>query len=161
MRRLVLMRHAKTEAHHVEGDKARRLTRSGREDAHAAGVALGRLGLTHALVSTSARTRETFANLGLDLTPDFVDSLYLCGTDTLAWLIAQVDDSVDGLLVVAHAPAVPDLAARLTYESLPAEAERIAGWFPTSAFSTFTIDGTWADLLDGGAEYGSTTRPRS
>lgn len=160
MRRLVLMRHSKTEANHAEGDKARRLTRSGLEDARAAGVTLGRYGLTHALVSSSTRTRETFAALGLGLAPDFIDALYLCGTDTLARHIAAVNDTVEALLVVGHAPAIPDLAARLTFASRPSEADSIAGWFPTSAFSVFTINDGWADLLEGVAEYGSTTRPR-
>ena len=161
MRQLVLMRHAKTEFNNVGGDKARRLTSRGVQDAQDAGVALRQLGLDQALVSTSARTRETFAALGLPIPATFLDGLYLSGTTTIADLIGEVPSEVSGLLVLGHAPSIPDLAATLVYASDPAQADSIAGWFPTSTFSVFTFDRDWADLFDGTpAHHWSTSRPR-
>lgn len=161
MKRLVLMRHAKAEAHASGGDHARHLTRIGLQDAQDAGVALRGLGLEGALVSTSARTRETFAALGLDATARFSDDLYLGGTDTVVRLISSTDEGLGSLIVVGHAPSIPDLAARLLFAGDPREADRVGSWFPTSAYSTFTFEGTWHGLLDRAAVgYEGTTRRR-
>lgn len=149
MRTLVLMRHAKAEAHSHEGDHGRHLTRGGVQDAQEAGVALRRLGIEAALVSTSTRTRETFAALGLDVPTHFLDELYHGGTDTAARLISAMDSSLGSLIVVGHSPTIPDLAARLLFARDPREAAAVGSWFPTSAYSTFSFEGTWHDLLDG------------
>ena len=37
----------------------------------------------------------------------------------------------------------------LAFASNRAEADQAQCWFPTSAFSTFTLDGEWADLAEG------------
>ena len=84
MRRLVLMRHAKTEATNPQGDKARRLTSRGVQDSQEAGVELAALSVDYALVSTAVRTRETFAATGLDVPAEFQDALYFHGTETMA-----------------------------------------------------------------------------
>lgn len=160
MRRLVLMRHAKTEAYNPGGDHERRLTPRGIQDAQNAGVALRALGIDAALVSGAARTRETFTHLGLAVQPVVLERLYGCGTDTAARLIAETDDSVASLLVVGHAPTIPDLAATLLCESDPGEAEGVGGWFPTAAYSTFTLEGPWSSLLTLGSDgYLGTVRP--
>lgn len=149
MKRLVLMRHAKAEHYNVGGDHERSLTGRGQTDAAAAGLVLALLGLEKAIVSTSARTRETFAALGIDAEPEYADWLYFGGTDTLRARIAEVPESVSGLIVVGHAPTIPGLAADLASEAEHDEADEVGGWFPTSAFAEFTFDGTWADLADG------------
>ena len=149
MRRLVLMRHAKTEANNVGGDKARRLKPSGIQDSQEAGRELAGLGLQYALVSSAQRTRETFAALGLDIPVEFQDALYYQGTETMLQRIGETDPAVTGLLVVGHAPTIPSLVAELAYASDRAEADQAQCWFPTSAFSAFTFDGEWSDLAEG------------
>ena len=154
------MRHAKAEHNGHGNDHARGLTGSGRSDAAAAGMALRSLGLTHALVSTATRTRETFEALGLDLSATYLDDLYFGGTDTALRLIGATDDAVSGLIVVGHAPTIPDLAARLLFTGNPREADRVGSWFPTAAYSSFALEGPWGDLLgDRPPDYGGTTRP--
>ena len=148
MRRLVLMRHAKTEANHVEGDKARHLMPRGVQDAQDVGEELASLGLGYALVSSATRTRETFAALGLDIPVEFQDALYHDGTDTMVQRIAETDPDVEGLLVIGHAPTIPSLVAELAYASNRAEADQAQCWFPTAAYTSFTFDGDWADLAD-------------
>lgn len=163
MRRLVLMRHAKTEPYNAYGDHARRLAPRGVGDAQAAGVALRGAGLGLALVSTATRTRETFTALGLGIPAEYSDHLYSGGTDAMLALIGEVSDDVDGLLIVGHAPTIPALAAELTHASDPAAADEAAAWYPTSAYASFTFDGTWRDLAEGGAEHLTTAgvvRPR-
>jgi len=160
MRRLVLMRHAKA-VHHSQGsDHARGLTQSGRSDARAAGLALRRMDLQLALVSTSTRTRETFEALGLDIPAMYLDDLYFGGTHAALNAIAVTDDSVTGLIVVGHAPTIPDLAARLLHSGNPREADQVGSWFPTAAYSSFELPGPWSDLLgEPVTEYDGTTRP--
>lgn len=149
MRRLVLMRHAKTEANNPQGDKARRLMPRGVQDAQEAGRELASLGLQYALVSSSTRTRETFAALGLDIPAEFQDALYHSGTETMLQRIGETDPAVTGLLVVGHAPTIPSLVAELAYASDRREADQAQCWFPTSAYTSFAISGQWSDLADG------------
>lgn len=153
MRRLVLMRHAKTEANHVEGDKARRLNPRGVQDAQEAGVALRGLGVDYALVSSAVRTRETFAHLGLDVPVEFQDALYYGGTETMLQRIAEMGDDVECLLVVGHAPTVPSLVAELAYASNRAEADQAQCWFPTAAYTVFSFDGSWESLGEGDLDH--------
>lgn len=148
MRRLVLMRHAKTEGNNPGGDHARELLPRGVQDAQEVGIELRGLGLQHALVSTATRTRQTFAALGLDLTVEYLDSLYHDGTETMLRHITGTGPEVTGLLVVGHAPTIPGLAAWLSQSCDPEQADAMLGWYPTASFTEFTFDGAWADLLD-------------
>ena len=149
MRRLVLMRHAKTEATNPQGDKARRLTARGVQDAQEAGVELADLGVDYALVSTAVRARETFAATGLDVPAEYQDALYYHGTETMLARIGETGEEVACLLVVAHAPTIPSLTAELAYASNRHAADEAQCWYPTAAFSTFEFEGSWADLADG------------
>src|SRR5690606_21736482 len=146
MRRLVLMRHAKTEGNNPGGDHARELLPRGVQAAQDTGKVLAGLGLQYALVSTSTRTRQTFTALGLDIPVEYQRALYEDGTETMLQRIAETDDAVTGLLVVGHAPTIPSLSARLSYAGSPKEADDLQCWFTTSAFAEFTFEGSWADL---------------
>lgn len=146
MKRLVLMRHAKAEHYNAGGDHARELAPRGRSDAANAGLLLAGAGLTHAVVSTAARTRQTFECLGLELSRDDAEWLYYCGSDTLLRRIGETDETVRGLLVIGHAPTIPTLAAHLADASDPQEADQLGSWFPTAAFAEFAFDGTWEAL---------------
>lgn len=77
---------------------------------------------------------------------DYAEALYDCGTQTMLEVIAQVPDDIEVLLVVAHAPAVPGLSQRLTESARQADDLH---YFPTSAYSEFGIDGSWAELSEG------------
>lgn len=140
------MRHAKTESHHMGGDHARELLPRGVQASQEVGRVLAGLGLQYALVSTAARTRQTFAALGLDIPAEFQDALYHDGTETMLQRISETDDEVSGLLVVGHSPTIPSLSAQLGYASSPAESDELQCWFPTGAYAEFTFDGAWSDL---------------
>lgn len=146
MKRLVLMRHAKTEGHNADGDRARELLPRGREDAAAVGNQLADLGLQQALVSTATRTRQTFEALGLAIPAEFHEVLYTEGPDTMLQRISETEEDVTGLLVIAHEPAIPRLAAQLGYASNRAEADAMQCSFPPASFVEFTFEGQWADL---------------
>ena len=146
MRRLVLMRHAKTQASHPRGDHSRELLPAGVQDAQEAGLQLRPLGLEHARVSTATRARQTFAALGLDIPVEYLDDLYYEGVDALIRHISETDPAVNGLLVVGHAPTIPALASHLGNASNSQEADRLQCWYPTSTFTEFTFDDDWSSL---------------
>lgn len=146
MKRLVLMRHSKTEGHSPEGDRARELLPEGREDAVAVGNQLAGLGLQYAMVSTAVRTRQTFEALGLAIPAEFHEVFYTDGPDVMLQRISETEPDVAGLLVVAHEPVIPRLAAQLGYASNRAEADAMQCSFPPSSFVEFTFEGEWADL---------------
>lgn len=61
-------------------------------------------------------------------------------------LIAATDESVQGLIVIGHAPTIPSLTAQLGYASNSDEAQRASGWFPTASYSVFDFAGNWQDF---------------
>ena len=148
MRSLVLMRHATAVTDLSMPDRDRPLTEAGRAQAASAGRMFTTLGITHVLCSSALRTRETTACLALPGEPqvETLPSLYLCGTNTLLQHIADIPDDVTSLLVVAHSPTVPGLAARMVSGASPRVAEDIWGHFPPASWARFVIDGGWDAL---------------
>lgn len=158
MKRLILMRHAKTEGHNADGDRARELLPRGRNDSAAVGHELAGLGLQYAMVSTAMRTRQTFEALGLAIPAEFQEVLYSEGPDTMLQRISETDDDITGLLVVGHAPTIPSLSAQLSFASNPGEADALQCSFPTASFAEFTFEGEWADLERDNLEHVSLQR---
>ncbi|MEL7040691.1 MAG: histidine phosphatase family protein [Pseudomonadota bacterium] len=148
MRRLILMRHAKTEPW-TEGidDHARSLTQSGHQAAKLMAGALDQKGWApdRAIVSTARRTRETWGHLaevfsacGLALE----EELYLAGERGIAEIIADQAD-VATLIIIGHNPGLHDLALSLLRSagSLDHQAAiRIAGKLPTGAAALFEAE---------------------
>lgn len=158
MKRLVLMRHAKTEGHNAEGDRARELMPRGRADATAVGDQLAGLGLQHALVSTAMRTRQTFDCLGLAIPAEFQEVLYSDGPETALQRISETEPDITGLLVIGHEPVIPRLAARLGDASDRSASDEVLCSFPPGSFVEFTFEGEWADLDIDNLQHVSLTR---
>ena len=117
MKRLILVRHAKTEPRSASGeDFDRALTGQGRRDAAALGHALAAAGLIPdvALVSTAVRARETFQAMAAelpDVRPESRAELY----DAPSEVLKAAADAAQGdtVLLVAHNPGVHALASML------------------------------------------------
>lgn len=149
MRYLTIVRHS--EAAPGSSDVARVLTPRGRDQAlwlraqASDPDGLGRFGPTTALVSSAARTRETYATAFAG-TP-FVQALATSDliyngrrdvrADDLLAALAEIDPVVQSLLVVAHSPTVLELLAALAGEELPEEV-RTEG-FPVGAAFVVTL----------------------
>lgn len=154
MRTLYLMRHAKA-ADTGALDKDRPLSPRGITTAQEVGVQLRTAGIQHVLCSTSVRTRQTLDHLGLrtregqPVPAEYMDALYLGPAEVIRQRIGEIDDEVTALLVIAHSPGIPSLAAELAWDGSAASADAITCSYPTASVSVFTVDGTWAQLAEG------------
>jgi phosphohistidine phosphatase len=138
MRRLMLLRHAKTE-HPGPGqrDRDRTLTKRGRADAPVIGAYMAHHGLVPdvALVSPAKRAQETWELLAAAFAkpPRLVneDRIYNAGAETLIAVISEMRGA-HSLLVVGHNPSLHDVATQLTVSGDAAARERLAQKLPTS-----------------------------
>jgi phosphohistidine phosphatase len=157
-RTLVLLRHAKAEQVPGKPDHDRELTPQGRLDAEAAGTWLHEQGLVTELVlcSTSVRTRQTWeraAHGGAQA--EFVEycrAVYQGGTRGVLQSIREEGGDVRTLLVVGHAPSLPELASILSDGQGSRAAHTAMGeGFPTSALAVLRYAGSWPELAPGDA----------
>jgi phosphohistidine phosphatase len=109
--RLILLRHAKAEAHHAD-DHARVLAERGRADARAVQPLMTELAPDLAVVSTSARTRETWELVDPGGVPAvFDDRVYEASVEDLREVLGELTASC--ALLVGHNPSVERLAWEL------------------------------------------------
>jgi phosphohistidine phosphatase len=119
MRRLMLLRHAKTErAAPGARDRDRKLEKRGRSDAPVIGAYMERQNLVPdlALVSCATRAQETWALVAACFAkaPRMVtdDRIYNADPDTLVGAMADAG-AARALLLVGHNPGLHDLAMQL------------------------------------------------
>lgn len=149
--RLVLVRHAKTEAT-AANDAVRALTDRGERQSGALGdVLAGTLvGSVHAYVSSAVRAVQTWrlaaARIQAEVTSEQLDALYTADPEDLLAYIRATADSVDTLVVVGHNPTIADLVTELAaggvgraYNEL-----RDGGYSPSTA--TVFDTGAWAQV---------------
>ena len=111
MPRLILLRHAKAEPHRTD-DHARVLAPRGRTDAAALRPLMVELAPQLAVVSTSARTRETWALADPGGVPAVFDErVYEASTADLREVLSEL--VVDSAVLVGHNPSVEGLAFEL------------------------------------------------
>jgi phosphohistidine phosphatase len=153
MRRLMLLRHAKTErAEPGERDRDRKLTQRGRADAPTIGAYLAKHRLIPDLVlaSPAARAQETWNLLAACLagTPRIVNDerLYNASPAKLIDIIAETR-TARSLLVIGHNPGLHDLAVQLIASGDVAARERVTEKLPTSGLAVidFSFD-DWSRL---------------
>ena len=145
MRRLMLLRHAKTETDAPSGkDFDRRLDDRGRSDAAEIGAWLA--SYRHlpdlALVSTAVRARQTWdiVHGALKATPQplvaDVPEIYGAGPSQLLHIIhaAEAEDP-KGLLLVGHNPGLGDLASVLIAAGDVETRQRLIEKFPTAGLA--------------------------
>jgi phosphohistidine phosphatase len=146
MRRLLLLRHAKAERLQSGGrDHDRILAKRGREDAAAVGAYLVRHKLIPdlALVSTSARTRETWGLVAKafskTLPVEFEGTIYEAEPEAILNAVRATEPEVRTLLVVGHNPGMQQLAEILIASGEVEARQRLLEEFPTSAFAAISF----------------------
>jgi phosphohistidine phosphatase len=163
-RRLMLLRHAKSDWPAGVDDKDRPLAPRGRRACVQLGEALVAGGLRPDLVlcSSALRTRQTVERLAAALPPDVPvvveDRLYLAAPGDLLERLHDLDDGVPSVLLVGHNPGVHALARLL----LPRAERDCLPTFPTAALAVQDAAvARWADLGPGTTRLVSFTTPRS
>jgi phosphohistidine phosphatase len=162
MRRLMLLRHAKTETDAPSGrDQDRRLDERGRRDAAEIGRWIGRHPSLpdSVLVSPATRARQTWEiasqamkAAGKDLAPEpqveFVPELYGADASQLLRIVREATAADPRrLMLVGHNPGMHEFALALAGSGDAAARRALADNLPTSGLAVFdfAVD-DWADV---------------
>jgi len=156
MKRLLLLRHAKSSWHDPSlNDFERPLNRRGRGAARIVGDYLVRKGLLPDLVLCSAaqRTRETLAfiqdRLDQDLPASIEKSLYEASPAEIARIVCKIEARFDTVMVIGHNTGLEELARRLSRMGNEKARMRLAQQYPTGAMAVIDISGKGWSKLDG------------
>jgi len=169
MRRLLLLRHAKSERLTLGGnDLDRRLTPRGRADAPKLGAYMVRHALTpeRVIMSTAARTRETWdlAAAAFAAKPPQVhdERLYEADPPTILQVIQECGREAPSLLIVGHNPGLHELANLLIASGDIEARQRLNEKFPTAGLAVihFALD-DWAKLHPHAGRLDHFVSPRS
>ena len=154
MRRLLVLRHAKTERDSPSGlDRDRRLDARGREDA----PVIGRYMREHklvpdlALVSPATRTRETFdllvPALETKVEAEFIGDLYGADAREVLQIVRAADADVKSILVIGHNPGLHELSLELIGKAKAEDREELDENLPTSGLVVFKFAiGDWSEV---------------
>ena len=151
-RRLVLLRHAKSDWPEDVADHDRPLAARGRRDAPLAGRWLARHGHVPGAVicSTARRARETWdlAATALDVSPAvrYETRVYEATVLGLLMLVREIPDEQSVVAIVGHNPGLAELAV-----GLAAPPPQPPASFPTAAIAVLTLSGSWAEAGPGAA----------
>jgi phosphohistidine phosphatase len=155
-RKLILMRHAKSDWAGDEADFDRPLANRGRREAPEAGRWLAdnvdRIDL--AVVSSANRARSTWELASAELhTPpptSIDDAVYAASVDQLLEVIGGLPDEANTVVLVGHNPGMEELVHHLTGESVP---------MPTSALAVIELTGSWSAAGESAAVLRISGRP--
>jgi phosphohistidine phosphatase len=152
---LILLRHAKSDYPGGVTDHDRPLAPRGKHEAELAGkwlragrwASAGERTIDAVLCSTATRARQTLRRTDIDAPTEYTEALYGATADEILDEIRGIHDDVTDLLVVAHAPGLPDTAIELAGSgSDPDAVAALESGFPTSAIAVIDVSGPWADL---------------
>jgi phosphohistidine phosphatase len=154
MRRLVLVRHAKTEKESNSGkDKDRRLDKRGLSDGALITTWLSENHITPdlALVSTATRTRQTWDILSEAFPKcetDLRDDLYLASAIQIVRTIQKTAPRIKTLTIIGHNPGLHEVAWKLSGKATVADRSALAANLPTAAIAVITFPITdWKNLM--------------
>ncbi|GAB4287363.1 MAG: histidine phosphatase family protein [Roseovarius sp.] len=148
MKRLILMRHAKSRREAPDGhDHGRGLSDRGRAAARLVGDWLRRQGHVpdQALVSDATRARETFKRLELPCAAAFLPTLYLAEAEAMLPVLRQASGAC--VLMIGHNPGIGELARQLLAAPPPHPRFRD---YPTGATLVAAFDIAAWRMLDAG-----------
>lgn len=166
MRRLLLLRHAKSDRPAGMPDLDRPLNPRGRAIAPRMGAYLADEDLRpdFALVSPALRARETWeavrGHLG-EVPSRIVRTIYEAPIAALLDAVRAAPDEARTLLLIGHNPGIQDLAQALAAQGPRTERDRLATQFPTAALAVIAFEaGTWAAVGRGDGRLERFVRPK-
>ncbi|GGS97675.1 SixA phosphatase family protein [Streptomyces chromofuscus] len=167
LRRMVVLRHAKSARPPDVADHERPLAPRGRRDASAAGRALAEADCLPdlALCSTAVRARHTWqlasAQWGTPPPVRHDPLLYAADVPDLLTVVHAVAPEIRTLLLVGHNPGLEDLVLTLAGDGVGDTLDRVRAKFPTSAIAVLAWHGGgWEELRPGAAVLTEVLVPR-
>jgi len=147
MKKLILMRHAKSDWNHSNlSDDQRPLNKRGQRDALRMGALLRDEGVDvdAILCSTAQRTRETLALLLEEYTfegePQFVELIYHADLRDYLAVLAELPDNVESAMILGHNPSISSALEFFTDTFEP---------FTTASIAYLVFDvHNWGSLLE-------------
>ncbi len=159
-RRLILLRHAKSQWPDGMLDQQRPLAERGIADATAVGRVLVEVADLAdpdvVLCSPAVRTRQTWQLVAQSLTNPpasrFDPVIYGATATELVDVIRSVPSEARTVLVIGHEPTMSNTADLLAGPGSPKQdLAQLRDKYPTSAMAVFTVAGSWANLGPRGA----------
>ncbi|WP_432073157.1 SixA phosphatase family protein [Streptomyces wuyuanensis] len=166
LRRLVVLRHAKSARPPGVADVRRPLAERGLRDAPAAGRWLRDADCVPDLVlcSPAVRARETWDLAARELPADprtrHDPRLYGADPAGLLAVVRETPDDVATLLLVGHNPGLEEFVLLLASEGLGDTVQRVEAKFPTSAIAVLTQQKSWPEAAPGGSLLTDVAVPR-
>jgi phosphohistidine phosphatase len=167
MRRLMLLRHAKSAWPDGTSDSDRPLAARGKEAAPRMGAYLAdeQLFPDLALVSPARRTRETWdlvrAKLG-DAPARFEPRIYEAPAERLLTIVQEVERPVRTLLMIGHNPGFEDLARLLIGHGDRYAFARLAEKYPTAGLAVIDFaTESWRDVAPRSGRLDGFVTPKS
>jgi phosphohistidine phosphatase len=153
MKKLFLLRHAQALNADIHGDKARKLSPQGVEDARTLGVIMKQKALIPDLVicSPAQRTKETLEAVMQGtgtISTIYMRRIYEGGIGDILDHIQKTDNNVNTLMVVGHNPSMHELAALLASDSSPL-VDRLSAYRPGTLSAFVCPNENWADIQPG------------
>lgn len=145
MRRLLLLRHAKSDWPDGIDDAMRPLAERGRADAPEMAKAIAEAGLAPdlAMVSTAIRTRQTWdlvsPHLGKEISARFEPGLYGASEKIILEYVRTAPDDIETLMIVGHNPGMERLARSFAKSGDADAIRRVEKKYPTCALAVIEL----------------------
>ena len=157
MKRIFLLRHAKTEKSASHGsDHERELVARGRANATemARWIGYNSLRPDVILCSSATRTQQTYQQLkeALSFLPDAIitPNLYLASAGDILYEINNIKNNPASVMIIGHNPGIKEFCVQLADDDRPQLVDAIALNFPTCALAAFEVDcANWDDVIPG------------
>lgn len=145
MRRLILLRHAKSDWPDGVADQERPLASRGRSAAPRMGAYIAQQGLVadRVLISPARRTRETWELVSGQMPPVPTAAseprIYDASCSRLLALVREQPRQIHTLMLIGHNPGMEDLAKTLIASGATPDLERLSEKFPTGALAVIDL----------------------
>lgn len=168
LRRLILLRHTKSDWPEGVADHERPLAKRGQRAGPVIGAYMAEAGLVPALaiVSTARRTQETWALVRPAFAAPIptVDErrIYEAPAGRLLAVVRNAPDDRPTLLLVGHNPGLADMAALLIGTGAPHDLASLRDKYPTGGLAVIDFQmASWRDVAAGTGHLAHFATPRS
>ncbi|PIR38727.1 MAG: hypothetical protein COV35_06080 [Alphaproteobacteria bacterium CG11_big_fil_rev_8_21_14_0_20_39_49] len=159
MKKLYILRHAKSDYPEGVQDHARPLNKRGNSASVAMGkyISLNRINPDVILSSDSTRTTQTINNIvreaAIETKVDFIGRLYLATPGEILKELAKLDDSFSSAMVVCHNPGAEMLTAILAGNGNNGALQNLKKGYPTCSLACLTVNSDSWKNIDAGSAY--------